>query len=271
MLSELLRQKKFVITCEIDPPQGSDIRVFRQELQKIRVDAVCVAERAGGPQLSAFGTALIAKSEKREPILGVTYRHRSERAVQADLIAASALEIHNILCMPGEGVDAISLLKLIKSLNRGQTQAGEKLVGRTNLFPGTMLSVHDRNALAVARKERLVGAEFFCTDILFEVAPLASLLDNYEKKFGEPLRDIMLPSIFLLSTADQLATLKSAGVVVPKKIEKRIGAARKQIEEGAAISLELMDAVKALGVGGINFVFDKNFGLLNRAVDALRQ
>lgn len=271
MLSELLRQKKFVVTCEIDPPKGSDIRVFRQELQKIRADAVCAADRAGGPHLSAFGTALIAKSEKKEPILGVACHHRSELAAQADLIAASALEIQNILCMPGGGADSVSLLKLIKNLNRGQTQAGEKLAGRTSLFPGATLSVYGKDALARARQKRLVGAEFFHTDILFEVAPLASLLDEYEKKFGEPLRDIVLPSVFLLSTADQLAALKSSGVVVPKKIEKRMSAAKRQLEEGAAISLELIDAVKALGVGGINLVFDKNFALLNRAVDALRQ
>ena len=273
MFSELLKQKRFLLTAQAELPGGADVRLFRQELAKMKVDALVFPELSPHVHLSAFSGALIAKAEKKEPILEFACSQKPIKAIQAELIGASALEIQNVMCCDSGNpeTDSLALLKLVKQLNKGLSVDGEKLVGRTNLFAGAKinLSAPSRKEMEAARKKLLNGAEFFQTTLAFDLAGLESMLGEYEKAFKESLRDRVIVSVFLLSSSEQLASLKK-NALVPPAVEKRMKNASREMEEGAKISMELIEKAKSMKVGGVNLVFDKNFGLLQKAIDAVR-
>ena len=66
-------------------------------------DAVNVTDGASARvHMSAFAAATIMAQHGIEPVLQMTTRDRNRLALQADVVGASALGIHNFLCLTGD-------------------------------------------------------------------------------------------------------------------------------------------------------------------------
>ena len=52
--------------------------------------------------MSALTAAIILAQNDIDPILQLTVRDRNRLALQGDLVGASALGVHNILCLSGD-------------------------------------------------------------------------------------------------------------------------------------------------------------------------
>ena len=104
-LSTNLKSGKFTVTCELNPPKGTDLeKLFKKaDMLKDRVVAINITDSAGSNMTMApIAVSHFLKHRGIEPILQITGRDRNRIAIQADLVAASALGITNILTMSGD-------------------------------------------------------------------------------------------------------------------------------------------------------------------------
>ena len=119
-----------MVTSELNPPKGTDLGPLIEDAELLDglVDAFNLTDSASSRMTmapAAVGHLLLDRGI--EPILQISGRDRNRIALQADLLAAHALGITNVLCMtgdpPGSGdhpdakavfdLDGISLLRAI--------------------------------------------------------------------------------------------------------------------------------------------------------------
>ncbi|GAI50556.1 unnamed protein product, partial [marine sediment metagenome] len=104
-----LSSGKFIVTCEIQPPKGSDIEsmLSRIDLLKDKVDALNATDNSSAVlRFPSLGGSIFIREHGGEPILQMTCRDRNRLALQGDLLFAYSKEIRNILCMTGDYVTA---------------------------------------------------------------------------------------------------------------------------------------------------------------------
>src|SRR5207247_10539086 len=123
-----------------------------QYLQSQAVDAVIVSDAVGGAaRMSAQTLAvLIQQRVGIEALLHYTCLHRNVLSIQSDLLGAYALGLRNILAVTGHppsfvtspmatrvmDVDAIGLVNVLNSFNRGLDVGGNPLGTQTAFLIG---------------------------------------------------------------------------------------------------------------------------------------
>ncbi len=281
MLRELFSISKFLVTSELTPPFGNDLKDFRLAVKRMRVDAVKVLDHPRGRlALGALASCLAVKEEGREPILQLTCRDRNSLALQGELLAASALGVHNVLVTTGEPMelgdhptakpvfelDSIALLKVITGLNDGYAHNGQKMDGRTKLFAGARINLSRKPLDAeaeMARKKFHAGARFSTTLPTFQVKKYCELQAVYEKKFHEPLANVLI-GVPLVNSAADITDLKKKGFPVPESIERQFRSAKFSEEAGLALAQDLMDEAKKAKAAGVHLVPGPNFRMLEK-------
>ena len=159
MLEEAIihnQKDKFIITCELAPPKGTDVSMLSDmslKLNKI-VDAVNLTDGQGGNmRMCPLAAATVLLKNNIDVIWQITCRDRNRIALQADCLGASAIGIKNVLPMKGDDpksgdhpeakgvfdIDSTELIKTINKLNQGFDMSGKELKGKTN-FPHLPLS-----------------------------------------------------------------------------------------------------------------------------------
>ena len=104
-LKGILQSGRFAVTCELGPPQGSTIEplIQKAEIVKKFVDAANLTDCTGAMvRLSSLASSLAVMKTGLEPIMQMTLRDRNRIGMQSDLLGASALGVHNILCLYGD-------------------------------------------------------------------------------------------------------------------------------------------------------------------------
>ena len=89
LFKKALDSGKFVITCEVAPPKGTNLEkmVHHVELLKGKVDAMNLTDHQSSVmRFPSLGAALIVKEMGGEPILQMTCRDRNRLALQADFL-----------------------------------------------------------------------------------------------------------------------------------------------------------------------------------------
>jgi 5,10-methylenetetrahydrofolate reductase len=97
---ESLESGKFVVTSEVAPPKGTDLKTFKHhiELLKDKVDAMNVTDHQSSVmRYPSLGGALLVKEMGAEVILQMTCRERNRLALQADLLFAASRGVNNVL------------------------------------------------------------------------------------------------------------------------------------------------------------------------------
>ena len=276
-LEALLRSGTFVMTAETSPPDGASTQsvLARSGVLKGHADAVNVTDGAGAKaHMSALAAAAILAQHGIEPVLQFTVRDRNRLALQADLIGAAALRIHNILCLHGDDpkngdqpdtkavydIDSRSLMTTARHLrNEGKLPSGRTIDPAPRLFIGAADSPLDPKPdwmpTGLAAKAD-AGADFIQTQYCFDLAML--------RRYLARLRDHgLLERLSFIIGIGPLASAKSArwmnenlfGVNIPEAIVKRLDGASDQRAEGRKICVELLQELAEIdGVSGAHLM-----------------
>ena len=127
---------KFAILAEMQPPKGVNVSAMVNSATRVgkAVDAFLVPEMGNAVmRMSALGGAMILQSKGLETIMQVNARDRNRIALQADLLAAYACGIINVMAVSGEDpslgdhhqtkavndIDLLTLLKTVATLQTG--------------------------------------------------------------------------------------------------------------------------------------------------------
>ncbi|PPR43374.1 MAG: Bifunctional homocysteine S-methyltransferase/5,10-methylenetetrahydrofolate reductase [Alphaproteobacteria bacterium MarineAlpha5_Bin11] len=275
LLSKKLQEGVFVYTAETTPPDASDMNVLinRTIFLKGVADAINVTDSPGAKvHMSALTASIILVQNDIEPILQLTVRDRNRIALQGDLVGASALGIHNILCLSGDNpkngdqpesvaVNDINSLTLVKTANlmrnAEQYPSGRKIDPPPKFFIG---GAEVPTAGLPDPKKILqkidAGVDFFQTQYVFEDSILKEYMNVLE---GE---GILEKTHFIIGIGP-FASAKSAkwmndnlfGVSVPNKIIKRLEQSQDQKKESKNICIELIQSFREIrGVKGVHLM-----------------
>ncbi len=103
-LKEKLSSQEFVILAEMEPPKGVDVAEMMANALRVKgkVDAFVVPEMSNAVmRMSSLGGCMVLANKGFETVLQTCCRDRNRLALQADLLAAAALGIQNIMAVTG--------------------------------------------------------------------------------------------------------------------------------------------------------------------------
>jgi methionine synthase I (cobalamin-dependent)/5,10-methylenetetrahydrofolate reductase len=256
---------EFVTMVEIVPPKGIDIRKEIEGakfVKSVGVDAVNIPDspRASARMSNQALSLLMQQEVGIEAILHYTCRDRNVLCIQSDLLGAAAIGLRNLICITGDppkmgnypdatavfDVDAIGLVNIVHSLNRGLDLGGNPIGTGTSFVIGVGANPGLPNLdEEIKRFEYKVeaGAEFVVTQPVFDL----NLLEIFLKRI-EHCRIPVIAGIWPLVSARNAEFMKNElRVSVPDEILNRMSrAASPQAarEEGVAIAREMLGALR---------------------------
>jgi methionine synthase / methylenetetrahydrofolate reductase(NADPH) len=255
-----LREGRFVVSVEIDPPRS--IRIDRtidaaRLLRDAGVDLVNISDSAMarvrmGAMAVAFG---VQHDLDLECLVHFTTRDRNLMAIESELLGAHALGVRNILALTGDpprigdyptgagvwDVDSIGLVEILSRLNRGEDQAGSP-IGQPAGF--TIACALDPTAAdAAAEWDRLerkleAGADLVMTQPLYGLGQVEAMFGEARRRFGEAGVPVpLLLGILPLQSARHAEFLHNEvpGITIPDEARAAMRAAG---ERGAEVGLE---------------------------------
>ena len=239
-----LESGKFVVTCEAAPPKGTNLDRMAHdiELLKDKVDAINVTDHQSSVmRFPSLGGALLVKEIGGEPILQMTCRDRNRLALQADLLFASYMGIHNVLCLTGDSImlgdhkeakavfdlDSRQLLGVVRKLEEGKDISGNDLDGGVSFCAGAIVTPEAdplEPQLIKFEKKLEAGAEFIQTQAVFD-------LDRFKKfmEYAGQFNVKILAGVILLTSAPMARFMNKniAGVFVPQDLIDEMASAPK--------------------------------------------
>ncbi len=264
-IGSLIEQGTFVTLVEIVPPKGIDCS---QELEGARLLAqlgVHAINVPDSPRASARMSAQslciqIQQHTNVETILHYTCRDRNILSIQSDLLGASSIGLHNILCLTGDppklgnypdatavfDVDSIGLVNLVRRLNHGLDIGNNSIGASTNFTigvaanPGVPDIEHELRRFAYKVE---AGAEYAITQPVFDLR----LLENFLKRI-EHYRIPVIAGIWPLTSLRNAEFMKNdLRVSMPEEIMLRMAQAdtpEAARQEGIRIAQEMLESVR---------------------------
>ena len=234
-LSHALAHQELTVTAELNPPKGIDLADLFSAAESLRphVTAFNLTDSAASRMTMApIAVAHLLRDRGIESTLQIAGRDRNRLAIQADMLAAHALGVENLVCMTGDppsggdhpdakavfDLGAEDILEAAGSLEAGEDLAGNPLKGRPRFHKGAVANVAVPDlGKEVARMEAKIasGAQFFQTNAVYEPPGFERFM-----KRCETLRVPILAGIIVLKSARQARymTERIPGVVVPDRL-----------------------------------------------------
>ena len=241
---EALESGKFVVTSEVAPPKGTNLKKFEHhiDLLKDKVDAMNVTDHQSSVmRFPSLGGCLKVKEGGGEVILQMTCRDRNRLALQADLLFASYMGIQNVLCLTGDSIilgdhkdaksvfdlDSSQLLETIRTLENGKDLGGNDLDGAVSFCAGAIVTPEAdplEPQLIKFEKKIEAGAEFIQTQAVYDLDKFKEFMD-YARQFKVKI----LAGIILLTSAPMARFMNKniAGVFVPQDLVDEMASAPK--------------------------------------------
>ncbi|MCJ7829869.1 MAG: methylenetetrahydrofolate reductase [Desulfobacterales bacterium] len=232
---QALMSGKFVVTCEVAPPKGTNLAqmIHHVDLLKDKVDGINVTDHQSSVmRFPSLGGALLVKEGGGEPILQMTCRDRNRLALQADLLFAASRGINNLLCLTGDSIllgdhktaksvfdlDSSQLLAAVRRLEGGKDLSGNELDGGVSFCAGAIVTpeaVPLEPQLLRFEKKIEAGAEFIQTQAVYDLDRFIKFM-AYARQF--PVK--ILAGIILLTSAPMARFMNNniAGVRVPQNL-----------------------------------------------------
>lgn len=265
-LSQALKSGKFVVTAEVGPPKGVDIKEMLEdaEIFRGRVDAINVTDQQSSVmRLGSLSTCRLLKERGFETVFQMTCRDRNRIALESDLLSAYVMGIENVLCLTGDYVslgdhpeakpvfdlDSVSLLETATQLQQGRDLAGKELKGSPKFFLGAVVTPGadplEPQVIKMEKKVR-VGAQFFQTQAVYEP-------EEFER-FMEQIKHLDVPvlvGIVLLKSAGMARFMNRnvAGVHVPDNLIEEMDKAENKQQKSIEIAARLIKDMKDLCQG----------------------
>lgn len=276
---------EFLVTAEITPPKGGSATHMIQMAQtlKERVHAVNITDGSRAVlRMCPVAASVILIQHGIEPICQMACRDRNRIGLQADLMGANALGIHNILALTGDPVKAgdhvdaksvfdlesVRLLQLIRKLNQGFDNNDKPLTdGATDLFVGAAVDPQLTSWSGLqSRFERKLeaGAQFFQSQLISDFDRLEKFMDKIATGCGKPI----LAGIFLLKSAKNAQFINRCvpGVNIPQSTIDRLAAAPDPLKEGMMIAAEQVQLARQL-CQGVHMMAVKREDLISQILD----
>jgi len=269
-IGALIAERSFVTLVEIVPPRGIDcskeIEGARM-LAQLGVHAINVPDSPhASARMSAQSLCIqIQQHTSIETILHYTCRDRNVLSIQSDLLGASSIGLHNILCVTGDppkvgnypdatavfDVDSIGLVNMVRRLNHGLDIGANSIGASTNFTIGVAANPGvpdiEQELRRFAYKVE-AGAEYAITQPVFDLRLLESFLKRIEAH-----RIPVIAGIWPLTSLRNAELMKNdLRVAMPEEIMLRMAqadspeAARR---EGILIAREMVEAVRPLVQG----------------------
>jgi methylenetetrahydrofolate reductase (NADPH) len=234
-LTKAIQAGTFVYTGEIEPVKTTSLEETL-DTAKILKGHVIAANITDNPTAFAYMNALIPsyiiqKEIGLEAVYQVTVRDRNRLAITADLLAASALGIKNVLALSYD-LDSTALVDLLrKMVDDGTDIKGNKIdqppkfnfgiAGNPNADP------LEPEILKIERKIEL-GADFMQTQAVYDV--------DLMKEFVKQVSRLKVPVIVGIAPFKSRGMMdwmvkNVPGIVVPEDIQKSLLAAREKSRE----------------------------------------
>ncbi|MDD5617516.1 MAG: methylenetetrahydrofolate reductase [Candidatus Omnitrophica bacterium] len=267
-LREKLETNRFVVTSEIGPPKGTEIKEALEDAELIKdmVDAINVTDlQSSVMRLGSLAVCRLLKEKKIEPILQITCRDRNRLALQSDLLSAYVLGIENVLLLTGDhttlgdhpeakpvfDLDSVQLIQVANNLQKGKDMKGNDLKGSPKFFIGAVVNPGaDPLEPEIIKMEKKIdaGAQFFQTQAVYDIDIFKKFLDNTRH-----LKTKVLAGIVLLKSAGMAKYMNEnvAGVHVPDSLIKEISSVSKEDrpKKSVEIAVRLMKELKPLSSG----------------------
>lgn len=285
-LRNALEEKKFIITCELAPPKGTDVSALSNLAASLKgkVDAANLTDGQGGNmRMCPLAASSFVLKEGVDVIWQLTCRDRNRIALQSDCLGASALGVRNVLPMRGDDpkggdnpeavgvfdLNTTELIKMISGLNNGLDMPGKELKGNTEFNIGCPAhpALPDLKKQYETLKERFeLGASFMQTQISYDVEQIKKFIDSLGELAPKTILGVTpLKSLKMASFMND----KVFGVSVSDEIMKRIEGSSDQREEGLQVSKEIVNTAKDMGIGGIHVMAVGQEGKLPEVIDFL--
>jgi homocysteine S-methyltransferase len=270
-LGRKLAAGEFVTMVEIVPPKGNDPAKELSAAKYLRgfgIDAVNVPDspRASARMSNQALCSLIARECGIETILHYTCRDRNVLSIQSDLLGASALGLHNLICITGDppklgnypdatavfDVDAIGLVNIVHNLNLGVDIGANPIGAATQFVIGVGANPGISDVDEEVRRFEFkceAGAHFAVTQPVFDLRLLEQFLRRVEH-----CRIPVLAGIWPLTSVRNAEFMRNElRVSVPDEIMTRMAAASSSSElaraEGVLIAREMLVEARAMVQG----------------------
>ena len=269
-IGSLIADGTFVTLVEIVTPKGIDCT---KEIEGARLLAglgVHAINVPDSPRASARMSAQslciqIQQHTGIETVLHYTCRDRNILSIQSDLLGASSIGLHNILCLTGDppklgnypdatavfDVDSIGLVNIVRRLNHGLDIGANAIGASTNFTIGVAANpgVPDiENEIRRFAYKVEAGGEYAITQPVFDL----KLLESFLKRI-EGFRIPVIAGIWPLTSLRNAEFMKNdLRVSMPEEIMLRMAqcttpdASRR---EGVLIAQEMLAAVRPLVQG----------------------
>lgn len=260
---------KFAILAEMQPPKGVNVSAMVNSATRVSkaVDAFLVPEMGNAVmRMSALGGAMILQSKGMETIMQVNCRDRNRIALQADLLAAYACGIINVMGVSGEDpslgdhhqtkavndIDLLTLLKAVATLQTGKDMAGNELSGAPDFQMGARVNARAtgealEQELSIMEAKKEAGVDFFIAPPVFDAEAFAAFLEKVDLQ-----KNRILPTVMILKSVGMARYLdRHLNVTVSQDLIKRMMRAPDKTIESLTIASETIKALKEAGFAGV--------------------
>jgi homocysteine S-methyltransferase len=219
--SQLVKEGDFLYIVELEPPKRPVLDEILEGIKDLNADAFNVVDSPLGISLMN-PMALCHKIEHNlgtPTIMHFTCRDRNLVEIKADLMAARALEVKNILALTGDKLhesvkakpvfefSSVGLIKLIKEIN---------VKRETDFFIGCGANLNaDLNAEIKRTEDKIeAGAEFVMTQPCYDLSTIEKFVQSierpvfigmltfYSKEEAERLNEL-IPGIFPMAIFEE--------------------------------------------------------------------
>jgi homocysteine S-methyltransferase len=269
-IGSLIAQGSFVTLVEIVPPRGisgaNEIEGARK-LAQLGVHAINVPDSPrASARMSAQSLCIqIQQQTGIETILHYTCRDRNLLSIQSDLLGASSIGLHNILCLTGDppklgnypdatavfDVDSIGLVNIVHRLNHGLDIGANAIGASANFTIGVAANPGVPDIEQELRRffyKVEAGAEYAITQPVFDLRLLESFLKRIESH-----RIPVIAGIWPLTSLRNAEFMRNdLRVSMPDEIMQRMartGSPDAARREGIRIAQEMLEAVRPLVQG----------------------
>jgi methylenetetrahydrofolate reductase (NADPH) len=274
-LEQVLRGGDFAVTAEIAPPDSADPEAVyrRAAMFDGAVDAINATDGSGANcHMSSMGVCSLLTRKGYSMVMQISCRDKNRIAIQGDVLGAAAMNVANMLCLSGDGVDtgdhpeakpvfdldSMTLLQVISKMrDKSEFMSGRKITKAPNVFLGAAANPFaepiDYRAHRLAKKV-VAGAQFVQTQYCFD-------LDVFREYMKRVVDLGLAEKVFILAGVGTMPSAPSAlwirknipGINIPDWVIKRLKDSDNPKKEGGDICVEIMQQLKEIeGVSGIH-------------------
>ncbi len=270
-LQEKIASRKFVLLAEFEPPKGADFSGLLENANRIkgRMDALVVPEMANAVmKASSLGGCAFLKEKGFDPVLQVCCRDRNRLALQADILAASALGIANVMAVSGEDirygdhpqarevydVDLMQLLDILNRFQAGRDMAGIELSGAPPRFcTGATVNAGATGGALDIEIEKLgqmvdAGVQFAVTSPVFDLHRFQQFVKHLDLA-----KVAMIPTVLLLKSAGMARYIDRniKNISIPAEMIRDIQKAPDKLKQCIQIAADLIQQLREMGMAGV--------------------